>query len=69
MVALKPITDIDECAMGTHDCHPMAFCNNTPGSFICICPTGYQGNGRKCSQHHSLHNMSGEHPFIKQNLP
>ncbi|CAG9536724.1 unnamed protein product [Cercopithifilaria johnstoni] len=50
--------DIDECAMGTHDCHSVALCNNMPGSFTCICPTGYQGNGRKCSQHHPLHNMS-----------
>ncbi|VBB27108.1 unnamed protein product [Acanthocheilonema viteae] len=50
--------DIDECAMGTHDCHPVALCNNTFGSFTCICPIGYQGSGRKCSQHHPLHNMS-----------
>ncbi|VDK71684.1 unnamed protein product [Litomosoides sigmodontis] len=50
--------DIDECVMGTHDCNPVAHCNNTPGSFTCVCPTGYRGNGRKCSQHHPLHNMS-----------
>uniref|UniRef100_A0A1I7VSX8 EGF-like domain-containing protein n=1 Tax=Loa loa TaxID=7209 RepID=A0A1I7VSX8_LOALO len=50
--------DIDECSMGTHDCHPMALCTNVPGSFICICPIGYRGNGRKCSQHHLLYNMS-----------
>ncbi|KAK6101580.1 EGF domain family protein [Brugia pahangi] len=50
--------DIDECSMGSHNCHPVALCTNVPGSFTCICPTGYHGNGRKCSQHHPLHNMS-----------
>uniref|UniRef100_A0A8R1U0Q1 Uncharacterized protein n=1 Tax=Onchocerca volvulus TaxID=6282 RepID=A0A8R1U0Q1_ONCVO len=50
--------DIDECSMGTHDCHPVALCTNVPGSFTCICPSGYNGDGRKCFQYHRLQNMS-----------
>ena len=34
------LTDIDECA---EDVPPCAFrCQNTPGSYRCICPKGYQ---------------------------
>jgi hypothetical protein len=29
--------DIDECARGTHTCHPSARCQNTAGSFGCVC--------------------------------
>lgn len=58
---LKRITDIDECSMGTHDCHPVALCTNVPGSFTCICPSGYNGDGRKCFQYHRLQNMSGKY--------
>lgn len=65
MLGWKQIADIDECTMGTHDCHPVAHCNNTPGSFTCVCPIGYRGNGRKCSQHHLLHNMSGNYLSIQ----
>ncbi|KAM3723456.1 Fibrillin-1 [Dirofilaria immitis] len=50
--------DIDECSTDTHNCHPVAMCINVPGSFTCICPSGYNGNGRKCFQYHRLHNMS-----------
>ncbi len=29
--------DIDECARGTHTCDPSAICQNSPGSFGCVC--------------------------------
>ena len=36
------LIDIDECALNVHDCDPAAYqCDNTPGSFDCICKDGY----------------------------
>ena len=34
-------TDVDECAEGRHYCRENTMCVNTPGSFMCICKTGY----------------------------
>jgi hypothetical protein len=35
--------DIDECALGTDDCNvATSICNNTIGSYICTCRSGYQ---------------------------
>lgn len=34
-------SDIDECAEGKHYCRENTMCVNTPGSFMCICHTGY----------------------------
>ena len=40
--------DIDECN-GTNKnlCLKMAHCSNIPGSYLCICPVGYHGDGKK----------------------
>lgn len=39
---LLPVSsDIDECAEGKHYCRENTMCVNTPGSFMCICHTGY----------------------------
>lgn len=38
--------DVDECALGQHDCHADAACLNTPGSYICACKKGYIGDGK-----------------------
>ncbi|XP_070546934.1 signal peptide, CUB and EGF-like domain-containing protein 1 isoform X3 [Ptychodera flava] len=48
-VTLIPDTDVDECALNTHDCHVHAVCQNTQKSFRCSCLNGYHGNGRVCS--------------------
>ena len=33
------LADIDECADGGHNCSYV--CMNTPGSYECVCPSGY----------------------------
>lgn len=34
--------DIDECVLGTHGCNStVSFCDNTNGSFRCICREGF----------------------------
>ena len=38
--------DIDECV--STPCDKNAACDNTDGSFICTCKTGYSGDGFAC---------------------
>ena len=38
--------DVDECQ--TSPCHSNATCNNTDGSYICTCNSGYSGDGFTC---------------------
>ena len=40
--------DINECEVGTDNCHADATCENTIGSFTCTCNTGYEGDGVTC---------------------
>ena len=37
--------DINECQLNTDDCHPVAICSNFEGSYDCLCPSGYEGDG------------------------
>ena len=39
--------DANEC--DTSPCHANAICNNTVGSYICTCGSGYTGDGFSCS--------------------
>jgi hypothetical protein len=43
------LDDIDECTDGTNNCDKLAACSNTPGSFECTCPAGYEGDGTTCT--------------------
>ncbi|KAH9488617.1 hypothetical protein Btru_061290 [Bulinus truncatus] len=38
----KCMQDIDECASDVSPCTQLSECKNTPGSFYCLCPTGYE---------------------------
>ena len=37
--------DIDECNVNMSMCQPDSYCNNTIGSYLCICNVGYSGDG------------------------
>ena len=41
--------DIPECDRGLDDCDMNATCINTPGSYDCMCNTGFAGDGFTCS--------------------
>lgn len=47
-VYLSYSTDIDECLLGRAACHQNAECVNVPGSFMCVCNSGYTGDGVDC---------------------
>ena len=40
--------DIDECAAHNGWCTEHSTCNNTPGSYECVCDSGYKALGSKC---------------------
>ena len=42
--------DIDECTSGVNDCHKLASCKNTEGSYSCSCQPPYAGDGKNCTQ-------------------
>ncbi|XP_066439755.1 signal peptide, CUB and EGF-like domain-containing protein 2 isoform X3 [Eleutherodactylus coqui] len=39
---------VDECALGTDDCHIDAICQDTPTSYKCVCKAGFKGEGTAC---------------------
>ena len=44
-IIITCFTDIDECVLELDDCHDNATCNNTIGSYTCMCNDGFEGNG------------------------
>ena len=50
--SLNPViflpSDVDECTTKTDNCDVNAVCTNTAGSHICVCKSGYSGDGITC---------------------
>jgi len=43
------LADVDECANNeTHSCTDTQLCINTPGTFTCVCVTGYRMTDGTC---------------------
>lgn len=42
-------TDIDQCTEQTDNCDSNATCMNIPGTFLCMCNSGFTGDGLTCS--------------------
>lgn len=42
--------DVDECTAFPNICDTNAGCQNTDGSYLCNCKTGYTGDGKTCSK-------------------
>ncbi|KNC80093.1 hypothetical protein SARC_07536 [Sphaeroforma arctica JP610] len=51
--------EVDECLLGTDDCDINADCLNTSGGFTCACKTGFQGNGKACTDTNEC--LEGKH--------
>jgi len=41
--------DVDECYLGTHNCHDDAKCVNEAGGYRCSCKSGWGGDGFVCT--------------------
>ena len=59
----SPFPDIDECVLGTYMCDVNAYCENTIGSYDCVCVDGYVKNGTFCMS--KLTMMMGSPRFRK----
>jgi hypothetical protein len=57
--------DIDECSVGSHNCHDNATCEDIDGSFTCTCKAGYSGDGTDCQGECFLLNLSGKNNGFK----
>lgn len=45
------LLDLDECGLDKHNCDKKnGICTNVQGSFVCSCASGYEGNGKACTQ-------------------
>ena len=52
---LPPLSDIKECLTESHGCHENARCRDTPGSYECVCASGYHGDGKDCTGKYSVY--------------
>ena len=49
LLSPSDILELDECSdPSLNDCHMNANCTDIPGSYVCDCELGYEGNGTFC---------------------
>ncbi|KAK3797045.1 hypothetical protein RRG08_036876 [Elysia crispata] len=48
--------NLDECALGFHDCHELATCHDMENGYHCVCPEGWQGKGAVTDSSQALAN-------------
>ncbi|XP_022806681.1 uncharacterized protein LOC111343760 isoform X1 [Stylophora pistillata] len=53
--------DLDECNTNLDACNRKASCNNTEGSYTCLCDNPYQGDGFDCSSTLGLYSSNPAH--------
>ena len=41
--------NLDECVTNSHNCHAHAMCQDTLGSFLCVCKANWFGDGLECT--------------------
>ena len=52
-IPILPFPDVDECDLGSYVCDVNAYCENTIGSYDCVCVEGYVENGTFCMSKHT----------------
>ena len=60
--------DIDECSTKSHSCDVNAVCNDTEGSYMCTCNSGYSGDGKACSGKLNSHKIATYKCFAPEAL-
>ena len=67
MLNMTTHTDINECQDGSNDCDVHTRCNNTLGSYECVCDGGYEENiNGDCISKHIITIISTITQFIIQ---
>jgi len=63
------VSDVDECETGLAACAHS--CQNTPGSFSCVCKPGYElgSDSRKCYRERPFSLFTSEHGSLNPSGP
>jgi len=48
-ILVSVFLDVDECSLSKSSCDVNADCQNTRGSYRCLCKPGFTGDGKTCS--------------------
>ena len=59
-IPIFPFPDVDECDLGSYVCDVNAYCENTIGSYDCVCVDGYVENGTFCMSKHTPQDTAWE---------